>query len=133
MNAKPLLAALSCALVICACSSPPTSAPATASAPPISLLRSGVYGQNLDRAVRPQDDFYRFVNGQWLTNASIPADRSNYGAFALLEDGAEKNLKDILEEAAGAYASIGSERQKVGDLYASYLDEATIELRGLTP
>lgn len=96
-------------------------------------MRSGVYSSNLDKAVRPQDDFYRFVNGQWLTNTNIPADRSNYGAFSLLEDGAEHDLKAILEEAAAAHAAAGSDAQKVGDLYASFLDEATIEARGLTP
>src|SRR5687768_5044287 len=120
MNAKPLLAALSCAVVLAACSSSPTGAPPTAS--PTSTLRSGVYLSNLDKTVRPQDDFYRFVNGHWLANTTIPADRSNYGAFSLLEDGAEENLKTILEEAAAANAPVGSDAQKVGDLYASYLD-----------
>ncbi len=131
MNAKPLLAALSCAVVLAACSSPPTGAPPAASS--TSTLRSGVYGSNLDKSVRPQDDFYRFVNGHWLANTTIPADRSNYGTFSLLEDGAEEDLKTILEEAAAANAPMGSDAQKVGDLYASYLDETTIEARGLTP
>ncbi len=98
-----------------------------------ATLRSGVYSSNLDKGVRPQDDFYRFVNGQWLTNTTIPVDRSNYGAFSLLEDGAELGLKAILEEAAAAQAPVGSDLQKVGDLYASYLDEAAIEARGLAP
>lgn len=131
MNTHALLAAFSCAVVLAACSSPPASAPPTT---PAGLgPRSGVYSQNLDKAVRPQDDFYRFVNGQWLTNTDIPADRSNYGTFSLLEEGAEHDLKSILEEAAGASAPAGSDAQKVGDLYASFLDEATIEARGLAP
>ncbi|MDY6947451.1 MAG: M13 family metallopeptidase, partial [Pseudomonadota bacterium] len=96
-------------------------------------MLSGVNSQNLDEAVRPQDDFYRFVNGQWLTNTTIPPDRSNYGAFSLLEDGAERDLKAILEQAAAANAPVGSDAQKVGDLYASFLDETTIEARGLAP
>ena len=130
MNAKLLLAASSCAVVLAACSSPPSAPPAAA---PTVTLRSGVYSSNLDRSVRPQDDFYRFVNGQWLSDTTIPADRSNYGSFSLLEDGAEENLRAILEEAAAANAPAGSDVQKVGDLYASYLDEATIEARGLAP
>ena len=132
MNAKPLLAVLSCVVVLAACSSSPLSGPSEV-APPAFVMRSGVYSQNLDKTVRPQDDFYRFVNGQWLTSVAIPADRSNYGAFSLLEDGAEQNLKAILEEAAAANTPVGSDAQKVGDLYASFLDEATIEARGLTP
>lgn len=131
MNAKLKLAALSCAVVLAACSSPPTSAPAASAQ--TSKLRSGVYSSNLDKNIRPQDDFYRFVNGQWLTDTNIPADRSNYGTFALLEDGAEQDLRTILDEAAAAQAPAGSDVQKVGDLYASYLDEATIEARGLAP
>lgn len=131
MNAKLKLAALSCAVVLAACSSPPTSAPAASAQ--TSKLRSGVYSSNLDKNIRPQDDFYRFVNGQWLTDTNIPADRSNYGTFALLEDGAEQDLRTILDEAAAARAPAGSDVQKVGDLYASYLDEATIEARGLAP
>ncbi|HEY0685493.1 MAG TPA: M13-type metalloendopeptidase [Steroidobacter sp.] len=130
MNAKPLLAVFSCAFVLAGCSTPQSAPPAAA---PTSTMRSGVYASNLDKAVRPQDDFYRFVNGQWLANTTIPADRSNYGAFSLLEDGAENDLKAILEEAAAANAPAGSDAQKVGDLYASFLDETTVEARGLTP
>lgn len=96
-------------------------------------LQSGVLQQNFDKAVRPQDDFYRYVNGQWLTVTPIPPDRSNYGAFTLLEEGAEKNLRDILEEARKANAAPGSDQQKIGDYYASFMDEATIEARGLQP
>ncbi|MBM0107552.1 peptidase M13 [Steroidobacter sp. S1-65] len=132
MNTKPLLAAFSCALLLSACSTSPQDA-SQAAAPAAATMRSGVYLSNLDRAVRPQDDFYRFVNGQWLASTTIPADRSNYGAFSLLEDGAEQDLKAILEEAAAADAPAGSDTQKVGDLYASFLDEATVEARGLTP
>ena len=103
---------------------------ATVSAAP---LQSGVLQQNFDKAVRPQDDFYRYVNGQWLTVTAIPSDRSNYGAFVLLEEGAEKNLRDILEEASKANAAAGSDQQQIGDFYASFMDEAAIETRGLQP
>jgi predicted metalloendopeptidase len=96
-------------------------------------MQSGVNKQNLDTSVRPQDDFYRFVNGKWLANTAIPADRSNYGAFALLEDGAEQDLKSILDEASAANAPTGSDEQKVGDFYASFLDETNVESRGLAP
>lgn len=134
MISKPVLSALCCSIGLAACMSPPpngSSSPAAEA--PRATMQSGVYTQNLDTSVRPQDDFYRFVNGKWLTNTAIPADRSNYGTFALLEDGAEQNLKAILDEAAAANAPVGSDAQKVGDLYASFLDEATVESRGLAP
>lgn len=60
-------------------------------------LKSGVLAQNFDPSVRVQDDFYRHVNGQWLTATQIPADRSSYGAFVLLHEGAQQNLRQILE------------------------------------
>jgi putative endopeptidase len=137
MNAskKILMCALAAALVVaCAGAPPPAAVPAPAA--PVAAAgsaRSGVYLQNLDKSVRPQDDFYRYVNGQWLTTTSIPSDRSNYGAFSLLEEGAERNLHEILEEATRAQAPAGSDAQKAGDYYASFMDEATVETRGLEP
>jgi putative endopeptidase len=96
-------------------------------------LASGVKLANLDRTVRPQDDFYRFVNGKWLEATSIPSDRSNYGTFTMLEEGAEADLREILESASKVKNPPGSDGQKVGDFYASFMDEATIEARGLEP
>jgi len=130
MNAKPFLSALTCSVILAACMSPPPNEQPPAAK---STMQSGVNTQNLDTVVRPQDDFYRFVNGKWLTNTSIPADRSNYGAFALLEDDAEHDLKAILDEASATNAPTGSDAQKVGDFYASFLNETNIESRGLAP
>jgi len=104
---------------------------AKVAAPPLS---SGVIKGNVDPAVRPQDDFYRHVNGQWLTTTEIPADRSNFGTFTALADAAEANLRAILEEAAAsAERTPGSDLQRIGDFYASFMDEAGIEARGLAP
>ncbi|MBB6094843.1 putative metalloendopeptidase [Povalibacter uvarum] len=123
---KPsVTAAASAALILAACATDQSSAPARP---------SGVLLQNFDQSVRAQDDFYRHVNGQWLTTTEIPADRSNYGAFTLLAEGAERNLREILEQASAAKdLQPGSDEQKVGDLYASFMDTGTIEARGLTP
>jgi predicted metalloendopeptidase len=103
-------------------------------APVAKPVASGVALGNFDPAVRPQDDFYRHVNGAWLAKTEIPADKSNYGSFTILSDEAEKDLRAIIEEAAQAKDNPpGSEAQKVGDLYASYMDEAKVEELGLTP
>ena len=109
------------------------AAPAVAAVPAAPALTSGLFLQNFDRSVRPQDDFYRFVNGTWLKNTEIPADKSNYGAFTLLADEAEKNLRVIVEEAATANAAAGSDQQLIGDFYSSFMDEAKAEQLGLTP
>jgi putative endopeptidase len=101
--------------------------------PAAPALGSGVILQNFDRSVRPQDDLYRFVNGVWLKNTPIPADKSNYGSFTMLADEAEKNLRVIVEEAAGAKAPKGSDQQLIGDFYTSFMDEARAEQLGLAP
>jgi putative endopeptidase len=109
---------------------PMAAEPAAPSTPGISGLDLSGY----DRSVRPQDDLFRFVNGEWLRRTQIPPDRSNYGAFTALDDKAQSDLKAIIEEAAGATErAAGSDAQKVGDFYLSYMDTARIESLGLTP
>jgi predicted metalloendopeptidase len=93
---------------------------------------SGIDQANFDPAVRPQDDLFRAVNGTWLARTAIPADRSNYGPFTALTDNSEKDMRAIIEESANA-RNPGSEEQKVGDLYASFMDEATAEQLGARP
>ena len=126
-------------LTLAACAGAPTSpepapgaAPAAA-APAQPALSSGVLLENFDQRVRPQDDFYRFVNGTWLARTEIPADKNNYGAFTLLQDEAEKNLRVIVEEAAGAGAAPGSDAQLIGDFYRSFMDEERAERLGHGP
>jgi predicted metalloendopeptidase len=90
--------------------------------------------RNLDTSVRPQDDFFRYVNGGWLKTTQIPADRSSFGSFVELRDRSEESLRAIIEEAAAARnAQPGSETQKVGDLYPSFMDSARVEAAGVAP
>jgi putative endopeptidase len=97
-------------------------------------LKSGIDLGNIDAAVRPQDDFYRHIDGKWLERTQIPADRSAYGAFTELADKAEVNLRAIIEGAAADSARApGSVSQQVGDLFKSFMDEAGVEQRGATP
>jgi putative endopeptidase len=97
-------------------------------------LGSGLDPTAFDKNVRPQDDLFRAVNGQWLAKAEIPSDRSVYGAFIMLAEQAEKDLREIIEECANAKDNVpGSERQKIGDMYASYLDEARADQLGIEP
>src|ERR1051326_6879507 len=60
----------------------------------------GIDVSGMDRSVRPQDDFFRFVNGQWADNTAIPADKSRYGSFAILADQSEIALKEVVEDVA---------------------------------
>ncbi|RPI13847.1 MAG: M13 family peptidase [Lysobacterales bacterium] len=108
----------------------PAAAQATAAAP---ARASGVLLENFDKTVRPQDDFYRYVSGVWLAKTQIPADKSNYGLFGKLEDDVQRQLHAIVDEAAAAKAAPGSDKQLVGDFYASFMDETRIEKVGLAP
>lgn len=93
----------------------------------------GVDTTNFDRSVRPQDDFFRFVNGGWLTRTEIPPDASSWGAFNELRENSRTALHGILESAASSNAAPGTDRRKVGDLYASFMDSARVESLGITP
>jgi putative endopeptidase len=93
----------------------------------------GVDTTGFDRSARPQDDFDRFVNGRWADRTEIPADRSGWGSFNELDERTQAALRVIVEDAAAKRSPAGSERQKVGDLYASYMDSAAIERRGIQP
>ncbi len=96
-------------------------------------LKSGIDKKDFDTSVRPQDDFYRYVDGTWLKNTKIPADKSNYGAFTVLYDKSQKALRQIIEEAAQSHAKTGTDQQKIGDFYTSFMDSNKIETLGLNP
>ena len=76
---------------------------------------------------------YRHVNGGWLDTAEIPSDRAADGAFYFLRDESEKNVRSIIEELAAQGGPVGSNAQKIGDLYADFMDEAQIEKLGISP
>ena len=96
-------------------------------------LTSGVELENMDTSVRPQDNFFRYMNGQWLERTEIPADRARWGSFDELRERAEQQVLEIVRELAEQDGEAGSNEQKIGDLFHSYMDEDTIEARGLSP
>ncbi|HKU02313.1 MAG TPA: M13-type metalloendopeptidase [Arthrobacter sp.] len=94
---------------------------------------SGIDLSTIDHTVRPQDDLYQHVNGAWLKATEIPDDRPLEGTFTALRDGSEIAVRDIIEEAAAkGEAATGIER-KIGGLYNSFMDEATVESKGMDP
>lgn len=97
------------------------------------LLQSGVELGNFDQNIAPGDDFYRYVNGSWLSATQIPADKSNYGAFTILDDEAQANLRSLIESVAAQKAAKGSDSQKVGDFYNSYMNLAQVENNAALP
>ena len=79
----------------------------------------------MDESVRPQDDLFGHVNGRWLAETEIPADRSSWGAFAFIAEEAEQQVRAIIEQAAteSGGAEKGSPTQQIGDLWKSFMDE----------
>jgi putative endopeptidase len=104
---------------------------ASPDAPPLPL-RHGLDVAGIDRAVVPGDDFFRFANGAWLRSAEIPPDRSTFGTSALLVELTAKRIAALIQEAAAA-APAATDAHKIGDYYASFMDEARIEQLGLAP
>jgi len=98
-----------------------------------TTVRSGLDLSHVDPQTRPQDDLFGHVNGRWLTEYAIPADRATDGAFRSLFDRAEEQVRDLITEAAAAGAPEGTDQQRIGDLYASFLDEPAVQSRGLQP
>ena len=101
-----------------------------AEAPP---PKSGITLENMDTSVRPGDDFFAYVNGKWVEETEIPADKSSYSVFASLNDEAQENVRAIIEESANGDFAKGTDEQKVGDLYRSFMDMETRDARGLEP
>jgi len=97
-------------------------------------LASGIEKANMDLSVRPQDNFYRYVNGGWLNKHEIPGDKTSIGSFYDLRDKADEDVKAIIEELANTKnLKQGSNEQKVADLYRSYMDQEKRDSLGITP
>lgn len=96
-------------------------------------LTSGINKKNMDTLVKPGDNFAMYVNGTWMKTAKIPADKSSYGAFDMLYDQSQKDVKAIIEEAAKGNNAEGTDEQKIGDYYASFMDRKGRDAKGIAP
>ena len=132
MTIRRLLFAVSALALLGALASPPARRIARA-APPATEAAGGVEVSGLDRSVAPGDDFFRWANGGWLTITEIPADQSSWGAGEMLAELTAKRTADLIAEAAKSPGPPGSNARKVGDTYTTFMDEATIEAKGLAP
>ena len=131
------LALATTALVGCATQAPPPPppvaevVPARAAAPlPAPKPTYGTFGfdtAGMDKSVAPGDDFFAYANGTWVKNTPIPPDKARYGMFNVLDDLSRERTRTIIEEQAK------DPNSKIGNTYASFMDEAAIESKGLTP
>jgi predicted metalloendopeptidase len=96
-------------------------------------VAENVYTQDIDRSIKPGDDFYRYANGGWLARVTIPAGQSSFDTRAILTERTGQRVRDLVQGAAVGQPAKGSLAQKVGAYYASFIDEEAIEAKGLEP
>lgn len=87
----------------------------------------------MDTSVAAGDDFNAYANGGWIKATPIPADKSRYGIFAILADETRKRNLALIDEAAKAGSNARGDTRKIADFYASFMDEAAIESKGIAP
>ena len=121
------------AATACGSASTKTAAPAAATAGAAAAAAPGIDLDGMDRTVAPGDDFFRYANGTWLKNVEIPADRAAWGASGILDELTSKRTRELIENAATSSAPPGSDERKIGDTFATFMDEAAIEAKGLAP
>ena len=138
---RNLLIALAGSTILagCATQAPPPPAPPPAEVAPIApeapapvapKPQYGTFGidtAGMDKSVAPGDDFFEYANGLWAKNTPIPPDKARYGMFNVLDDLSKERTRTIIEEQSK------DPNSKIGNVFASFMDEATIEAKGLTP
>ena len=134
---KRVLIGLAATTILAGCTTSEPAAPppvavaeALPPAPPAPKPQIGEFGfdeTGMDKSVLPGNSFYKFANGNWDARTAIPADKSNYGMFTVLEDLSRERTRTLIEEAAN------DPNSRIGAAYNSFMDEAAIEAKGLAP
>ena len=107
---------------------------ASAAEPVRSGTGSGIETQFIEPSVRVQDDFFTYLNGKWLSTTQIPADKSSWGTFMQLREETQPQLRALIEkDAADKKKKAGTDEQKIGDLYTSFMDEKRLQALGTKP
>jgi len=108
-----------------------SSKPQPSSAETTSLPK-GIDTAGMDTSVAPGDDFYGYTNGGWTKATEIPPDKATYGVISILIDRTRQQTVDIIQDPANTGANASTDARKIGDFYASFMDESGIESKGLT-
>lgn len=94
---------------------------------------AGLDLQCMDKGVKPQDDFYNFVNGNWMKTTKIPADKPTWGSFQELRERTDSSSLKILDNMLSEKYTKGTEGQKIQDMYATYMDMEKRNKDGIMP
>ncbi len=127
------LLALVASLAACGQAEEPASTSPEATSSAEAPLRSGVYEEFMDQSIDPGSDFFAYVNGGWIRDTEIPSDKPSYGISWILHEESQENVRTIIEESAAGDFAKGSDEQKVGDLFASYMDMEKRNALGVAP
>jgi len=130
---KHMLSALTLALIAGFAQAESGAAAATAKTAKAPVLSAGIATEYIESSVRPQDDFFEYLNGKWLKNVEIPADKSSWGSFMELRENTLPQIRAIIEKAAAGNPAAATDAQRIGDFWASFMDEARLEQLGVTP
>lgn len=100
----------------------------------VITLASGIDQSNIDASVRPQDNFYRYINGAWLSKTEIPSDKTAVGSFYDLRDKADEDVKTLIEKVSSTDGLVqGSNEQRVADLFRAYMNVELVNASGVKP
>jgi len=99
----------------------------------VSSYKNGFDLTTMDKSIKPGDDFFNYVNGTWIKNTEIPADKSRWGSFIELREENNKRLRKVFETAQKTKADKGTAMQKIGDLYSMGMDLKIINKLGYDP
>lgn len=117
-------------MLICLLISLSAQATETAAIPKKS---SGILLDNMDKSISPGDDFFSYVNGRWLDKTEIPADKSSFGNMRILHEQSVADIKSIIEDTAEGEFTLGSDEQKVGDMFNAFMDTEQRDSLGIDP
>jgi predicted metalloendopeptidase len=127
------LSALSLALAAGFAHAAPAAKSKAASIASVPVLASGIATQYIDPAVRPQNDFFAHLNGKWLQTVEIPADQASWGSFDQLYEDSLTQLRGIIEKVSANGGARDADATRIGDFYASFMDEPRLEQLGIAP
>ena len=106
--------------------------PATAAGAP-QYGAFGIDTAGMNTSIKPGDDFFGYANGTWVKKTQIPADRTGFGSFQVLDDLSRQRTRELIEAAAAARSGGDADTRRIGTFYATYVDEATIAAKGVAP
>jgi len=133
MKKQYLLSALTLALISSLGHAAEGAAVKNTAAKSGQTLSAGIATEYIEPSVRPQDDFFEYLNGKWLKTVEIPSDKSSWGSFMELRENTLPQLRGIIEKTAATNPGAGTDAQRIGDFYASFMDEARLEQLGAAP